>query len=123
RVTLCTALPLDPADRDGLRELGVVVAGHGFEWLRTRPQSDVPQEATVVVGSAFVADGLVHADRYAAWVSGIASEGPVRYLPHRRHDPLVTALFARLPGVRVDAPGAPVEVRLRGLRRGQRVVS
>lgn len=123
RVVLCTTLPLPAPLVTGLRALGVHVVTHGFEWLRSRPRPEAPAEDTVVVGSAFVADGLVHADRYAAWIRGIAADGPVRYLPHRRHDPLVTALLERLPGVTVDAPGAPVEVRLRGMRAGQRVVS
>jgi hypothetical protein len=65
----------------------------------------------------------VAADQYAAWVRGLASEGPVRYVPHRRHDPLVTALLQRVPALTVDVPDAPVEVRLRGLAAGQRVVS
>ncbi|WP_344244975.1 hypothetical protein [Isoptericola hypogeus] len=122
RLTLCTTLPLDPALRARLHDLGVEVLEHRFEWLRSRPQADAPPEPTVVVGSALVADGLLHADRYAAWVRGVAADGPVRYVPHRRHDPLVSALLERLPGIVVDAPGAPVEIRLRGLRPGQRVV-
>jgi hypothetical protein len=122
RLTLCTTIPLDDDVAAGLRGLGVDVRPHDFAWLRSRPQRNAPQESTVVVGSALVADGLVHADRYAAWVRGIASDGPVRYVPHRRHDPLVSALLERLPGVTVDEPGAPVEIRLRGLRPGQRAV-
>ncbi|SKC35998.1 hypothetical protein [Krasilnikoviella flava] len=122
RLTLCTTIPLDDDTVAGLRGLGVDVRPHDFAWLRSRPQRNAPQESTVVVGSALVADGLVHADRYAAWVRGIASDGPVRYVPHRRHDPLVSALLERLPGVVVDEPGAPVEIRLRGLRPGQRTV-
>lgn len=122
RLTLSTTIPLDDASVAGLRDRGVAVRPHDFAWLRSRPQRHAPGEPTVVVGSALVADGLVHADRYAAWVRGIASDGPVRYVPHRRHDPLVSALLQRLAGVVVDEPGAPVEIRLRGLRPGQRAV-
>jgi len=122
RLTLSTTMPLDDGVLAGLRELGVDVRPQDFAWLRSRPQRNAPDEATVVVGSALVADGLVHADRYAAWVRGIAADGPVRYVPHRRHDPLVSALLEQLPGVTVDEPGAPVEIRLRGLRPGQRTV-
>jgi hypothetical protein len=128
RVTLVTMLPEDALPIDALDELGLAVVGHGFDWLRSRPADDGADgsqisEATVVVGSGLVADRLVHADRYAAWVCGLAADGPVRYLPHRRHDPLVTALFASVPGVSVDLPGAPVELRLRSLPAGRRVVT
>jgi len=122
RLTLSTTIPLDDDVLAGLRALGVRVRPQDFAWLRSRPQRNAPDESTVVVGSALVADGLVQADRYAAWVRGIAADGPVRYIPHRRHDPLVSALLERLPGVVVDEPGAPVEIRLRGLRPGQRAV-
>ena len=123
RLTLCTTVPLDDDALDGLDRMGVDVRTHDFAWLRSRPQRDAPAEPTVVVGSALVADRLVHADKYAAWVRGIAADGPVRYVPHRRHDPLVTALLEGLPGIVVDEPRAPVELRLRGLRAGQRVVT
>ena len=126
RLTICTMLPLDDDLTAGLTGLGVEVAEHSFDWLASRPDDGAPaeiDEPTVVVGSGLVADRLVHADQYAAWLTGLAADGPVRYIPHRRHDPLVTALFERLPGVRVDSPGAPVEIRLRRLRSDQRVVS
>lgn len=122
-LSLCTALPLDADLRAWLRLLGVDVHEHDFGWLRDRPTGDAPQETTVVVGSALAADGLVQPDRYVAWVRGLAADGPVRYVPHRRHDPRVSALLERVPGVAVDVPGAPVEIRLRGLRPGQRVVT
>ncbi|PFG44064.1 hypothetical protein ATJ88_2782 [Isoptericola jiangsuensis] len=127
RLTLCTMLPPDAVRADALRGLGVDVQEHSFEWLASRPADTDPalrvDEPTVVVGSGLVGDRLVHADAYAAWLRGLAADGPVRYLPHRRHDPLVTALFEQIPGVRVDAPGAPVELRLRDLPAGRRVVS
>ncbi|WP_407316928.1 hypothetical protein UQW22_10670 [Isoptericola halotolerans] len=126
RLTLCTMLPLDDDLTAALTALGVDVVEHSFAWLSSRPDDGAPaeiDEPTVVVGSGLVADRLVHADQYAAWLTGLAADGPVRYIPHRRHDPLVTALFEQLPGVQVDAPGAPVELRLRGLTSDQRVVS
>ncbi|WP_418276184.1 hypothetical protein ACNHYB_15170 [Isoptericola jiangsuensis] len=128
RVTLVTMLPPDTVLADDLRSLGFGVEQHGFEWLGSRPADGVGggaqiEESTVVVGSGLVADRLVHADAYAAWLRGLAADGPVRYLPHRRHDALVTALFESVPGVSVDAPGAPVELRLRSLPAGRRVVT
>lgn len=122
-LSLCTALPLDPDLRAWLRLLGIGVVEHSFEWLRSRPAADAPAEQTVVVGSALAADGMVHPDRYVAWVRGLAVDGPVRYVPHRRQDPRLSALLEQVPGVVVDTPGAPVEMRLRGLRPGQRVVT
>lgn len=126
RVRICTMLPVDDELSGALRELGVDLVRHAFDWLASRPHlpaRETIEEETVVVGSGLVADHLVHADDYAAWLHGLATDGPVRYVPHRRHDPLVTASFSRLPGVRVDEPGAPVEIRLRSLHAGQRVVS
>ncbi|PRZ06553.1 hypothetical protein BCE75_1066 [Isoptericola sp. CG 20/1183] len=126
RLTVCTMLPLDDGLTAGLTALGVEVVEHSFGWLASRSDAGAPpaiEEPTVVVGSGLVADRLVHADQYAAWLAGLAADGPVRYIPHRRHDALVTALFERLPGVRVDVPGAPVEIRLRRLGTDQRVVS
>ncbi|MFI2103357.1 hypothetical protein ACH436_08705 [Isoptericola sp. NPDC019693] len=122
-LSLCTALPLDPDLRSWLRLLGIGVLEHGFEWLRGRAPASAPAEPTVVVGSPLAADGLVQPDRYVAWVRGVAADGPLRYVPHRRHDPRVSALLEQVPGVEVDTPGAPVEMRLRGLRPGQRVVT
>ncbi|MFB7799086.1 hypothetical protein [Isoptericola sp. NPDC056134] len=122
-LSLCTALPLDPDLRAWLRLLGIDVLEHAFGWLRGRPAADAPAEPTVVLGSALAADGLLHPDRYVAWVRGVAADGPVRYVPHRRHDPRISALLEQAPGIEVDAPGAPVEIRLRGLRPGQRVVT
>ncbi|WP_402466740.1 hypothetical protein [Isoptericola aurantiacus] len=123
RLILCTGLPVPDDLAAGLATAGVQIARHRFDWLTSRSQHDAPDEPTVVVGSALVADRLVHADQYVSWVRGIAADGPVRYVPHRRHEPMVTALLERVPGIRVDAPGAPVEIRLRGLRPHQRVVT
>ncbi|MDO8147984.1 hypothetical protein Q6350_06025 [Isoptericola sp. b515] len=127
RLTVWTMLPLDRGLTDGLRALGVDVREHSFDWLASRDRgsgpADVLEEPTVVVGSALAADHLVDVEHYVAWVRGIAADGPVRYLPHRRHHPLVTALLAQIPGVGVTMPGAPVEVRLRNLRGPRRVIT
>ncbi|MDO8144139.1 hypothetical protein [Isoptericola sp. 178] len=125
-LTLCTMLPLGDARRAALSRLGVEVVEHSFEWLASHTPTGpgaAGAEPTVVVGSALVADRLVHPDHYLTWLRGLAADGPVRYVPHRRHHPLVTAAVETLPGVRVDAPGAPVELRLRGLDPDQQVVS
>jgi hypothetical protein len=123
RVTLFTALPLDPAVRAQLTAQGFVVARNDFAWLASAPVGDAPTEPTVVIGSSLAADGLVDADAYVAWVGGLAADGPLRYLPHRRQAPELLARIGELPGVTLDSAQAPVELRLRGMTAPQRVVS
>jgi hypothetical protein len=123
RVTLFTALPLEPAVRAKLTAQGFVVAHNDFAWLASVPVGDAPPEPTVVIGSALAADGLVDPDAYLAWVAGLAADGPLRYLPHRRQAPELLARLAEIPGVTVDSAQAPVELRLRGMAAPQRVVS
>lgn len=123
RVVIFTALPIEAELSDALRSQGFDVRHNGFTWLSRQAVSDAPTEPTVVVGSAMPADGLVATDAYLDWVSGLAADGPLRYFPHRRQTEPVLARLRQLPGVVVDAPGAPVELRLRGLSAGQRVVS
>ncbi|GAB2467174.1 hypothetical protein GCM10027063_04660 [Promicromonospora xylanilytica] len=123
RVTFFTALPLEPAIRTNLAAQGFTVVRNDFSWLASVPVGDAPTEPTVVIGSALAADGLVDPGAYVSWVAGLAADGPVRYLPHRRQTP---ELLARLTAVRdlvVDTAQAPVELRLRGMATPQRVVS
>ncbi|MFC7024885.1 hypothetical protein ACFQHV_17230 [Promicromonospora thailandica] len=123
RVTLFTALPLEPAIRAQLSAQGFAVVRNDFAWLAGAPVGDAPTEPTVVIGSALPADGLVDADAYVTWVGGLAAQGPLRYLPHRRQTPRLLARLGALPGVTVDSAQAPVELRLRGMTAPQRVVS
>lgn len=123
RVTIFTALPLTPDLASGLRSQGFDVRPNQFGWLTTQPADEAMPEPTIVVGSAMAADKLIDADRYVDWIRSLAKEGTLRYLPHRRQTAELLATLAGIDGVTVDAPGAPVEVRLRGLRRGQRVLS
>ncbi|MEG3614546.1 hypothetical protein [Isoptericola haloaureus] len=119
RVTIFTAMPLPADHRRALADLGVDLRTNIFSWLRSLPAPEAPPEPVVLVGSALVADGLVHPGLYVDWVRELAALGPVRYLPHRRQRGDVLAVLADVPGVVVDAPGAPVELRLRGLVAGQ----
>jgi hypothetical protein len=123
RVVIFTALPLEPELHAALRSQGFDVRHNGFSWLSRQVVADAPTEPTVVVGSAMPADGFVAADAYVGWIRGLAADGPLRYFPHRRQTDAVLAELRQIPGVVVDAPGAPVELRLRGLSAGQRVVS
>lgn len=122
-VVLFTALPLGASLRAELGSAGVRVIDNRFPWLATRPAGATPTEPTIVVGSAMVSDGLVRSQPYVEWIQALARQSPVRYLPHRRSSANVLDALAATPGVAVDTAGAPVEVRLRGLRSGQRVVS
>ena len=123
RVTIFTALPLAPDLATGLRTLGFDVRRNRFSWLSAQPPDETITEPTVVVGTAMTADRLIDVSPYVEWIRSLAAEGPLRYLPHRRQTPEVLATLASIDGVTVDAPGAPVEIRLRGLQAGQRVLS
>jgi len=125
-VVLCTALDPAPADRAARAAAGIDVVTHRFDWVAGLPPAPPVPEPVVVVGSGLVADGLVRPDAYVAWVAGeaaaAAASGGTCYVPHRRHDPAVLARIAALPGVRVPPAGPPVELRLRSLGPGQKVV-
>src|SRR5690606_10107697 len=123
RVTVFTAMPLGSALAEALRAQGFDLRHNAFPWLARQAGDTVAPEPLVVIGSALAADGLVDQDAYVRWVTGLATDGPLRYFPHRRQTPEILARIAETPGVVVDRPGAPVELRLRGLHAGQRVVT
>lgn len=123
RATLFTALPLDAAVSDRLRAMGFELVRNEFAWLAQVPAADAPTEPTVVIGSALAGDGLIDADRYVEWVRSLAADGPLRYLPHRREPEAVLTRLSAIDGLVLDAAGAPVELRLRGMTASQRVVS
>jgi hypothetical protein len=122
-LTLFTALPLPSGLPGALEAKGIHVVVNRFEWLAGRALEDAPPEPTVVVGSALAANGLIDPDRYLAWVLGHAADGPVRYIPHRRSHPMVTRALAASPSVTVDESSIPIELRLSGMRSGQRILS
>ncbi|MFI8526919.1 hypothetical protein ACIGB8_20855 [Promicromonospora sukumoe] len=123
RATLFTALPLDPAVADHLTAQGFELVRNEFAWLAQAPSAGAPDEPTVVIGSALAADGLIDTDSYVEWVRSLAADGPLRYLPHRRETDAVLSRLAATDGLLLDAAGAPVELRLRGMAASQRVVS
>ncbi|WP_253872541.1 hypothetical protein [Promicromonospora umidemergens] len=123
RATLFTALPLDVAVSDRLLAMGFELVRNTFSWLAQVPAADAPSEPTVVIGSALAGDGLIDADRYVDWVRSLAADGPLRYLPHRREPEAVLNRLSSVDGLVLDAAGAPVELRLRGMTASQRVVS
>lgn len=122
RLTLFTALPVRDELRVELAERGGHVMANRFGWLATQPLVDHIDEPVVVIGSAMVADGYVRPAPYLDWLAALARRSPVRYYPHRRQTPELLSAIVRL-GIEVAQPGLPVEVRLRGLRPPQKVVS
>lgn len=124
RLEVFTAMTVSLDVRAQLSELGVSVHQHNFPWLRSQPAtSHVPDRPTIVLGSSLSHDGLVKGDRYLSWLLDKADQGPIAYYPHRREDARVMTHFQSHPNVLVERTGLPVELSLRGLDRGQRVVS
>ena len=122
RLQVVTSLPVDDRLASGAAAAGIAVADHGFRWLRSRPAGAAPEEGTVVLGTALVAHGLVHAEPYLELVRTFAGDGPVAYLPHRQEPAEVLRALAAVPGVRLCPGRLPVELSLHGLDAGQRVV-
>lgn len=121
RLLACTALPISRDVEQAFRDLGGHLEHHRFEWLGTQPVTERFHEPTIVVGSALAADGLIGHEPYLSWVLEQTDDGPVGYFPHRREDPGFLAELARHPLITVHPNTIPVEMRLRGLRRGQKV--
>jgi hypothetical protein len=122
-VDVFTAMPI-PADlASAVRAQGIRLHIHDFRWLRAQPSPPVPHEPTIVIGSSLVSDGLVRRHAYLDWLVATADEGPVAYFPHRREDLNAMAGITSNPNFRVVSRGVPVELCLRGLGDGHRVVS
>lgn len=105
------------------RTFGVSVVTHDFPWLRAQPTRGTPRQPTVVLGTSLVANGLVHAEPYLAWVLALARQGEVAYYPHHREDARTLEPLDADPAVDVRPAGGPAELRLRGLGANQRVLS
>ncbi|GAA3804652.1 hypothetical protein GCM10022226_25680 [Sphaerisporangium flaviroseum] len=123
RLTVFTALPVPAELAEAVRARGIRLVTHDFAWLRSQPAiaHPRPREDTVVLGTSLVRNGLIHRDRYLSWL--FALQGPLAYYPHRREDPGDLAAVRDHPGVTVYDGGVPVEMTLRDLRPGQRVLS
>lgn len=123
RVLLITALPLVPELSERLARIGVRVEHHAFEWSRSQPAEESFSEQTMLIGSALACDGLIEPEPYINWIKQLASDAPLAYFPHRREQGELLEEIRAIPGVNVQATTTPVELRLRGLRPLQRVVS
>ncbi|MEV5410468.1 hypothetical protein AB0K60_16710 [Thermopolyspora sp. NPDC052614] len=124
RLAVFTALPVPAALAEAVTARGAILRTHDFGWLRSQPAAHPPpDERTVVLGTSLVRNGLVRRDRYLDWLGRLSAEEPVAYYPHRREEPADLDRIGRMPGVALRETGAPVEMTLRDLAPGQRVVS
>lgn len=107
----------------GLAVLGVEVRDQAFAWLRGHARPIRLPERRVILGSAGVADGLLGADRYLAWVREALADGAAAYLPHRREHPELIDRIGRMPGLTPVRTGLPVELALAGTTEPLEIVS
>lgn len=121
RLLIVSALFVDPESRQKMADLGIKFAQHKFEWLATQPVAERFIEPTLLIGSAMVADELIHEQPYLRWIEEIASEGPVAYFPHRRETPELLAKISKIDQVVLKEHTVPIEMRLRALRPGQEI--
>lgn len=121
RLLIVSALFVDPQTRQRMSDLGIKFAQHKFEWLATQPVAERFSEPTLLIGSAMVADGLIHAAPYLEWVASIAAEGPVAYFPHRRESAQLLKVISEIPQVNLKTHTVPIEMRLRDLSSGQEI--
>ena len=107
-----TALPVSKSMRKEFLKTGAQITCHKFEHLQTLPTGGSHPRDNPVIGSALVADGLIHEDTYLSWLGSLIAEGPITYYPHRREtDEFLTKLRAN-ERVRIKNLGLPIELRL-----------
>lgn len=121
RLLIVSALYVDLESRQRMADLGIKFAQHKFEWLATQPVAEKFTEPTLLIGSAMVADNLIHEQPYLQWIEEIAAEGPVAYFPHRRETPELLAKISTIDQVVLKEHTIPIEMRLRVLRPGQEI--
>jgi hypothetical protein len=115
RMRVVTALDLPERVTAAAYRCGVEVQHHDFAWLRGLPPAEAPGSETVVLGTSLVANGLVRAEPYLAWVRTIAQNSTVSYWAHRREDARTLDALARMAGVHLVSGEVPVELSLRGV--------
>ncbi|WP_235350968.1 hypothetical protein [Brevibacterium sp. UCMA 11752] len=107
-----TALPVSKTMRKAFLKTGAEITRHKFEHLQTLPTGGSHPRDNPVIGSALVADGLIHADAYRAWLEELMANGPITYYPHRRETDEFLAELDRDERVRIKHVGLPIELRL-----------
>lgn len=94
---------------------GVRLRANDFAWTRRTARPPRLPARRVLLGTSRVVDGLLARTEHRAEVARLAAAAPLVYLPHRREAAADVAAVAAIPGVRVVAPGLPVELFLAGL--------
>ncbi|MDO9063279.1 MAG: hypothetical protein Q7U41_01805 [Microbacterium sp.] len=106
-------------DRAGFR-----VVRNEYTWLRALPPvADLPGRPTVVLGSALVTDAQIGLADYTAWLTALARQAPIEYLPHRRESDEQLAAIGSIPGVRVARTDLPAELVLASASAVRRVLT
>jgi hypothetical protein len=123
RLLVVTALRLPDDVVTAAEAAGIQIRHHTFDWLRSLPGDATADHETVVLGTSLVANDLIAAEPYLDWVSAIARDAPITYRAHRREDQRTLGPLSRHPGVVVKTGQVPVELSLRAMSSGQRVLT
>ena len=115
QVDFFTAFRFGERRSAALRELGVRVERHRFDWTRrTARPFTTATSGRVLLGSARPVDGRMPIADYLDWVRMEAASAPVTYLPHRREPAAQVAAVAAVPGVHISKQALPAELVLAG---------
>nr|WP_243847352.1 hypothetical protein [Microbacterium ulmi] len=114
RVEFFTAFDLGTERRVALRDRGFSLRQHEFAWTRASARPATNLGDRVVLGSARPVDGRMTLDAYLEWLSAVARDRVVSYLPHRRETDAQLAAVAAVPRVEVVPSHLPVELVLAG---------
>ncbi len=122
RITWFTALSFDASLRARVENAGVRIESHHFSKIKSFRWEDVPASGPFVIGSAMVADGLIHEEPYLRWIENLGL-AQFTYLAHRRENPSFLKRVEGIPGAHVCTSGLPVEIRLSQTEAGSEVYS
>ncbi|MFG2330375.1 hypothetical protein ACGFMM_12180 [Streptomyces sp. NPDC048604] len=116
-VEIFTALPVDPPPQ-------TTVTVNRFAWTRSRFGPPRQTRGADLVGTSLVETGVVHPDRYADAVGGLAeAHGATRYFAHRRESAEKLHRIAVETGMEIVRPDLPLELIARRGPIGRTVVS
>lgn len=127
RVRVVTALPLPDRVLAAADAAGLPVERNDFTWLRSLPGGEVGADPehreTIVLGTSMVANRLIRAQPYLAWVRSMADQGPVVYRAHRRENGSTMSPLTNYPGITMVQGRIPVEISLRAMTERHTVVT
>ena len=121
-LTVWTAMPVDADLRSAAHRHGIRVQRNAFDWLRAQPTPPALPGHSVVLGNSLVATGAIHPGFYREWLDGVAGDGQISYLPHRREDETFLRDLAGDKRFTVHDVSVPAELSVRGVRPGQQVL-